>query len=93
MSSHRKRGPDAPLSRRQVLPTLVGAASAAILLAANDVAAAPAKTDQRTAKYQDHPNNGLSCTQCSSFHPPSACQRVAGGVSANGWCNFFAKKP
>jgi hypothetical protein len=76
-----------------LFPTLIGAAGVAILLAANDAAAAPQKADQRTAKYQDYPKNGLSCTQCNAFHPPSTCQRVAGGVSANGWCSFFAKKP
>lgn len=86
MSRNRK-----PVSRRQVFPTLIGAAGVAISLASEAIAAQP-KVDQRTAQYRDYPKNGLSCTQCSSFHPPSACQRVAGGVSANGWCNFFAKK-
>ena len=91
MSCNRKHGPDGPVSRRQVFPTLIGAAGVVISLASEATAAQP-KVDQRTAKYQDYPKNGLSCTQCSAFHPPSACQRVAGGVSANGWCNFFAKK-
>jgi len=92
MSRNRNQGPGGPLSRRQVFPTLIGAAGVALSLA-SEAAAVQAKVDQRTAKYQDYPKNGLSCTQCSSFRPPSACQHVAGGVSANGWCNFFAKKP
>lgn len=92
MLRSRKRGPDGPLSRRQVFRALIGVAGAAISLASEAPAAAP-KVDQRTAQYRDHPNNGLSCTQCRSFHPPAACQKVAGGVSANGWCNLFAKKP
>jgi hypothetical protein len=86
------RAPHGPLSRRQLFATLIGAGGAAILLAANEATAAPAKTDQRTVKYQDYPKNGLSCTQCKAFKPPNTCQRVAGSVSPNGWCNLFAKK-
>ena len=92
MSRKRMRAPHGPLSRRQLFPTLIGAGGTAILLAANDATAAPSKADQRTAKYQDYPKNGLSCTQCKAFKPPNACQLVAGGVSPNGWCNLFAKK-
>ena len=93
MSRKRMRAPGGPLSRRQVFPTLVGAAGVAILLAANDATAVTSKADQKTANYRDYPKNGLSCTQCKAFRPPNACQLVAGGVSANGWCNLFAEKP
>jgi hypothetical protein len=38
------RAPHGPLSRRQLFATLIGAGGAAILLAANDATAAPAKS-------------------------------------------------
>ena len=64
MSRNRMPVPDGPLSRRQLFPTLVGAvsiAAAAISLARSNIADAQSKTDKKTAKYQDHPNNGQSC--------------------------------
>jgi hypothetical protein len=82
-------------SRRELLPTLLGAGAvlaAALSLVKGGTAAAQSKTDKKTAKYQDHPNNGQSCSQCRFFLPPKSCQLVAGDISPNGWCEFFAKK-
>lgn len=95
MSDGRKQ-PKESLSRRQLLPTIIGAigvATAAISLAESNSAAAQSKTDKTTAKYQDHPNNGQHCSQCNYFRPPKSCQLVAGDISPNGWCSFFLKKP
>jgi len=95
MSGKRAQAARGALSRRQLFPTLVGAGTAvaaAISLAQSDMAVAQSKTDQKTAKYQDHPNNGQSCAQCNFFRPPNSCQLVDGNISPNGWCSFFAKK-
>ncbi len=96
MSHNRVPGRGGALSRRQLFPKLVGAvtiAAAVSSLARSDSAAAQSKVDQKTAKYQDYPKNGQSCAQCNFFRPPKSCQLVAGGISANGWCSYFAKKP
>ena len=79
-------------SRRDVfrLLTAVAVGSGAISFAT--LAHAQSKTDKKTAKYQDHPNNGQSCSQCNYFHPPKTCQLVEGDVSPTGWCSFFLKK-
>jgi hypothetical protein len=88
--------PHGPLSRRELFPTLVGAVTivaAAVSLAKSNMAEAQSKTDKKTAKYQDQPNNGQSCSQCNFFRPPKSCQLVDGDISPTGWCSFFAKKP
>lgn len=83
-----------PLSRRKLLSTMAGAGVVlAAALGKSDTAAAQSKTDKKTAKYQDHPNNGQSCAQCNFFRPPKACQLVEGDIGPNGWCAFWAKKP
>lgn len=82
------------LSRRQLFPALAGAAAIVAMLSfgAVDIAQAQAKTDKKTAKYQDHPNKGQQCAICRFFRPPKSCQLVAGDISPNGWCSYFAKK-
>lgn len=79
-----------------MIVTLAGSMAiigAALSLGTGDVAEAQSKTDQKTAKYQDHPNNGNSCSICNYFRPPHSCQLVDGTISPTGWCSFFAKKP
>ena len=91
-----RKQPKKSLSRRQALPTILGAigvVTAAISLAKSNPADAQSKVDKTTAKYQDHPNNGQSCSLCNYFRPPKSCQLVAGDISPNGWCSFFLKKP
>lgn len=85
---------EADLSRRHFFPLAIGS-SAAIGLAlfgGVDAALAQSKTSQATAKYQDHPKNGQQCSGCNYFRAPHGCQLVAGTISPNGWCSFFAKK-
>ncbi len=84
------------LSRRRVFQSLIGSAammSAVIALAGTRPADAQSKTPKKVAKYQDNPNKGAKCSDCRFFRPPKACQLVAGDISPNGWCSFFAKKP
>jgi len=83
-------------SRRDMIVVLTGSmaiAGVALSFGKNDIAEAQSKTDQKTAKYQDHPNSGNSCSICNYFRPPHSCQLVDGTISPNGWCSFFAKKP
>jgi High potential iron-sulfur protein len=82
-----------PLSRRAVLPVMIGSlAGAGLLLGGGQAARAQPKTSKKVAKYQDHPNKGQHCKLCRYFQPPHSCQLVAGTINPNGWCSFFAKK-
>ena len=83
------------LSRRRVFQTLIGSAAvigAALSLVSAEQADAQSKTPKKVAKYQDHPNKGQQCSTCRFFRPPKSCQLVAGDISPNGWCSFYAKK-
>jgi hypothetical protein len=81
------------LSRRTLLPAMIGSlAGASLWLGSGGRAAAQPKTAKKVAKYQDHPNQGKSCSMCRYFHPPDSCQLVAGKISPTGWCSFFAQK-
>jgi hypothetical protein len=48
--------------------------------------------------YQDQPNEGKRCANCTAFIAPTAgqdagtCNIVAGPVSPNGWCMAFTPK-
>lgn len=79
-------------SRRGVFRLLAALAVGSGALSFATLADAQSKTDKATAKYQDHPNNGQSCSQCNYFRPPKSCQLVDGDISPSGWCSFFAKK-
>jgi hypothetical protein len=84
------------LSRRRLLSTVAGSTAifgTALVIGWSRVADAQAKTDKKTAKYQDHPNKGQECVDCSFFRPPHSCQLVEGQISPQGWCSFFSKKP
>jgi hypothetical protein len=85
----------APLSRRQLFPSILGAGAvvAALSLGNSEMAEAQSKVTQKVARYQDTPKNGQKCSDCNFFRPPKACQLVQGDISPNGWCAFFAKKP
>ena len=54
---------------------------------------------QANAKYQTQPKGAAHCAVCNYFLPGAsatangACKQVAGVISPNGWCQFFAKKP
>lgn len=77
------------------MQTLIGSAAAlgaAMTLIRSESAEAQTKTPKSVAKYQDHPNKGQQCSTCNFFLPPKSCQLVAGDISPNGWCSFYAKK-
>lgn len=48
--------------------------------------------------YQDHPNEGKHCANCTQFVPPEmgqalgSCQIVAGAISPDGWCMAFTSR-
>ena len=71
MSHNREDRPDGSLSRRQIFPTLIGAAGIAMSFASGATAAA--KVDQKTAQYRDYPNNGLRFP--SANHVPASRRR------------------
>jgi hypothetical protein len=81
-----------PISRRSLFPAAAGVLAAVMTFCASAAVEAQTKTDKKTAKYQDHPNNGQSCSQCRYFLAPKSCQLVAGDVSPTGWCSFFLEK-
>lgn len=52
---------------------------------------AAAQQSKQTAGYQSSPNGGQRCADCRYFRASSrTCQIVAGEISPNGWCRFFA---
>jgi hypothetical protein len=79
------------LSRRRLLLGSVGVAIAAVGLDQFALAQA-AKVGKEAAKYQNEPKDGKACAQCRFFKAPSACERVEGEISPNGWCSFWAAK-
>jgi hypothetical protein len=46
-------------------------------------------TPKFLAGYQNSPNQGRRCAQCTHFLKPDACEIVAGEISPNGWCRYY----
>ncbi|MFD2425149.1 high-potential iron-sulfur protein [Ralstonia solanacearum] len=49
--------------------------------------------------YQDSPNNGQKCVDCTAFKPgpesasdTGTCKVIGGPVSPNGWCMAFSRR-
>jgi hypothetical protein len=84
-----------PASRRTVV---IGAALMASLPVLVPEAAMAGVVTQANAKYQTMPKGAAKCSICNYFIPGpkpganGACKQVAGSISPNGWCQFFAKK-
>lgn len=51
------------------------------------------KLSQQDANYQDTPNNGQQCSECTKFQPPQSCSVVVGDVSPRGWCRLYEAPP
>jgi hypothetical protein len=70
------------------------ALAAAALAAAGiaPLARAAQKLSKEVAKYQDRPKGIQHCAICLQFRPPKSCNLVAGDISPNGWCQFFAAR-
>ncbi len=84
-----------PASRRTVV---LGAAMMASLPLLAPKAARAGVVTQANAKYQPTPKGANHCSMCNYYiagPKPGAngtCKQVAGVISPNGWCQFFAKK-
>ena len=82
-------------SRRSVVIGATALAAGALVLPT--VAAAGVVT-QANAKYQAVPKGPAHCALCKYYLPGAkpgangACKQVAGVISPNGWCQFYAKK-
>jgi hypothetical protein len=70
----------------------------AVKLLASSGAARAGTASKEAFHYQDHPNEGLRCANCTAYVAPPAgqamgtCNVVAGPVSPNGWCMAFTAK-
>ncbi len=64
--------------------------AAAVLL--SERGAEAGSLPQKAVSYQDKPNDGHMCGDCTFFQPPNACKSVAGEISPNGWCKLFHAK-
>jgi hypothetical protein len=88
------------LARRRVLGTMASALPVLLVLPlAGGSAAAHAGTARKEDfHYQDRPNEGKHCANCTAFVPPAsgqargACNIVAGPISPDGWCMAFSPK-
>jgi len=81
-------------SRRKLIFSLLWAAflaNGAILLGGSEPARAQQKVSKEQAKYQDTPNEGKKCSECTFFVKPNACKVVEGDISPEGWCQLWAK--
>lgn len=84
-----------PASRRSIVIGATALAAAPLLLPTQ---AAAGVVTQANAKYQNQPKGPAHCAICKYFLPgakPDAnggCKQVAGVISPNGWCQFYAKK-
>ena len=48
------------------------------------------KAPKEEAGYQDSPKNGNRCVNCTMWREPNKCTAVAGTISPNGWCEWYA---
>jgi len=86
---------DKPLriARRQLL--VAGAACALVAEARTSARAQQAqpKMSKADAVYQDTPNTGQQCSECTKFQPPKGCSVVVGDISPRGWCKLYEEPP
>ena len=75
-------------SRRLVFGLTAGALALGGLCAAG-LAAAAAKSSQKSVSYQSHPKGGKGCNSCNAFMPPSSCKTVESPVEPSGWCSLY----
>lgn len=48
------------------------------------------KASKEEAAYQDSPKNDQRCINCTMWRDPNKCTAVAGNISPNGWCKWYA---
>ena len=93
MNEHERR-------RRCLLRQAVGALPAllALPLPGRSTQARAGSARKEDFHYQDQPNDGKHCANCTAFIAPAAgqqsgsCSIVAGPVSPNGWCMAFTQR-
>jgi hypothetical protein len=82
--------------RRSILGWVAAAALAPLALVAGK---AFAKIAKKKLKYQDKPNKGQRCHDCTQFQPGKTadargtCKLVEGSISPNGWCLEWEAPP
>jgi hypothetical protein len=79
----------APLCRRALLRSAMGAAGVAICCVPLNPASAVTKISKKAVAYQDHPDGDKRCEKCAQFQPPDGCKMVEGPVSPQGSCRIF----
>lgn len=87
-----------PFPRRRALR---GALALAALAAAGGLARPRMALAGNGAKadfqYQDHPQDGHHCAQCTAFQPgatgePGSCRLISGAINPDGWCIAFSQR-
>ncbi len=48
------------------------------------------KGTKAEAGYQPNPKNGQKCINCTMWRDPNKCSAVAGNISPDGWCKWYA---
>jgi hypothetical protein len=48
------------------------------------------KGSKAEAGYIPRPKNGQKCINCTMWRDPNKCSAVAGNISPNGWCEWYA---
>jgi hypothetical protein len=80
-----------PVSRRRFLAAGAGAVVAGgVVSGCAHGPKMPGTTPKEQAQYQDHPNGLSRCGLCKHYIPNNGCEVVAGPVSPDGWCRFYA---
>src|SRR4051812_6047746 len=93
-----KTPPPAPMivrvSRRRFLRGAACAVGAAGVIGAAESCAtkppSPGTKPKAEAEYQDKPHGLARCGLCKHFYSPDICEIVAGPVSPQGWCKYYA---
>lgn len=48
------------------------------------------KSTKSEANYQSNPHAGQRCVNCTMWRDPNKCSAVAGNISPDGWCDWWA---
>lgn len=48
------------------------------------------KSSKSEANYQNKPHAGQRCINCTMWRDPNKCSAVAGNISPDGWCDWWA---
>jgi putative chitinase len=48
------------------------------------------KSTKSEANYQNKPHAGQRCVNCTMWRDPNKCSAVAGNISPDGWCDWWA---